>query len=74
MSLHVTVRDEQEGTVEEVRIPDGEYFLLTVGDCHVANAQHHANGTHVLTVKGRNPLPLPDVPSTSEQPQAEATS
>lgn len=68
MSLHVTVRDEQEGTVEEVRIPDGEYFLLTVGECYVASAQHHANGTHVLTIKGRKPLPLPDVTNTTYQP------
>lgn len=58
MSLHVTVRDEQTGDVETVRIPDGEYFILATAPCHVAHVNAHANGTHVLTVKDRAPQPL----------------
>ena len=61
MSLHVTVQDEQTREVETVRVPDGEYFLLVTEPCHLHHVQAHANGTHVLTIKGRDPRPLPEV-------------
>jgi hypothetical protein len=53
MSLRVTVLDEQTGDEEVVQVPDGEYFILCTAPCHVAHVNAHANGTHVLTVKGR---------------------
>lgn len=56
----MTIRDEQTGDIEMVCVPDGEYFLLVTEPCHLGHVQAHANGTHVLTVKGRDPQPLPD--------------
>lgn len=54
--LRVTVEDVATGDMETVEIPSDEYFILTTGDCHVAHVNAHANGTHVLTVKGRRSL------------------
>lgn len=63
MSLHVTVRDEQTGETEETRVADGDYLLLTVGGCHVGPIQTYpTTGTHVITIKGHRPLPLPGTP------------
>lgn len=64
MSLHLTIRDEQTGDVETVRIPDGEYFILATEPCHVAHTNAWATGTHVLTVKDHAPQPLPPEVST----------
>lgn len=60
----MTIRDEQTGDVETVRVPDGEYFILATEPCHVAHAQAYANGTHVLTIKERAPRPLPEPAQT----------
>lgn len=54
--LRVTVEDVEAGTTEVVEVPEDEYFILATGRCHVAHVQAHANGTHVLTVKGRRGL------------------
>lgn len=32
---------------------DNDYSIVCAGTCHVASAQAYANGTQVLTVKGR---------------------
>jgi hypothetical protein len=53
MSIRVTVVDEQTGDTEETVVPDGEYLLLTTDPCFLAHTAAHANGTHVLTIKGR---------------------
>jgi hypothetical protein len=53
VSVRVTVIDEQTGEEETVVVPDGEYLLTVVDPCHLAHTQVHANGTHVLTIKGR---------------------
>lgn len=50
--IRVTVTDE-DGNTETTDVGPHDYVLLCVGDCHLANTQSHANGTHVLTVKGR---------------------
>ena len=50
--IRVTVEDG-EGPPEVAVVGPHDYVLLAVGDCHIANTQVHANGTHVLTVKGR---------------------
>lgn len=53
MSVRVTVVDEQTGDTETMVIPDGDYLLTVVDPCYLAHTQVHANGTHVLTIKGR---------------------
>jgi hypothetical protein len=52
MSVHVVAVDDQTGEREEVDIPDGDYLLICVRPSHLTHTQAHANGTHVLTVKG----------------------
>jgi hypothetical protein len=54
MSLRVTVVDEQTGDRDEATVPDGDYLIL-VTDPATVHVQAYANGTHVLTVKGRKP-------------------
>jgi hypothetical protein len=50
--IRVTVEDLATGEVETVELKD-DYMILAAGSCHVHHIQAHANGTHVLTVKGR---------------------
>ena len=74
--LRITVEDLETGDKETREMPAGEYFLLTTAPCYVAHTQTHANGTHVLTIKGRINRPatpenrLP--PSAFMQPAEEA--
>jgi hypothetical protein len=49
----VTVVDEQTGEEETLIVADGDYLLTVVDPCYLDHTQAHANGTHVLTVKGR---------------------
>jgi hypothetical protein len=53
MSLRVTIVDEQTGDTEETTVPDGDYLLICTQPCYIAHTSAHANGTHVLTIKGR---------------------
>ena len=53
MSVKVTVVDEQTGDREEAIVPDGDYLIICTAPAWVHHVQAHANGTHVLTVKGR---------------------
>jgi hypothetical protein len=53
VSLRVTVVDEQTGDTDTAVVPDGDYLLLVTDPAH-ASFQAHANGTHVITVKGRS--------------------
>lgn len=53
MSLRVTVVDIETGDSDEAVVADGDYLIICTEPCHVAHTQAHANGTHVLTVKGR---------------------
>lgn len=52
MSIEVTIRDTETGE-SETGIIDNDYILVVAGTCHVATTQAYANGTHVLTIKGR---------------------
>lgn len=47
----VTARDLGSGESETVEIVN-DYVVVTDGTCEVAGVQVHANGTHVITVKG----------------------
>jgi len=48
----VTVEDLATGEKEVVEVKD-DYLILAAGSCHVEHVQTYANGTHILTVKGR---------------------
>lgn len=52
-AIKVTVSDPETGEVFEEQVIDNDYLLLCVGTAYLANTQAHANGTHVLTLKGR---------------------
>ncbi len=56
MSLHVTVVDEQTGDTEEITVAEADYLLVCAEPCYLAHTSAYANGTHVLTVKGRKGL------------------
>lgn len=45
--------DEQTGDTSTEVVPDGDYLLIVTDPAYVANIQTYANGTHVLTIKGR---------------------
>lgn len=53
MSVRVSVVDLETGDTSEQIVPDGDYMILTTEPCYVDGIQSYANGTHVLTVKGR---------------------
>lgn len=52
MSIEVTIRDTETGESQTGTIVD-DYIVIVAGTCHVATTQMYANGTHVLTIKGR---------------------
>lgn len=52
MTLKVTIVDEQTGDTETTQVPDGDYLMIVTEPAHYA-VQAYANGTHVITVKGR---------------------
>lgn len=49
----VTALDLATGENESIVIVN-DYVCTTDGSCHVAHVQSFANGTHVLTIKGRS--------------------
>lgn len=55
MSIVVTVVDTETGERGEQIVRDGNFVLIAVSPCYLAGEQHHANGTTVLTLKGRSP-------------------
>lgn len=54
--IFVTVRDSVNGHEETTEIPADDYVLLCAGRCYRYSVDAHANGTHVITVKGRRGL------------------
>jgi hypothetical protein len=53
-AVRVTVTDAKTHEVLGSQIVEaGNYVLLCVPPCRLDSEQHHANGTSVLTVKGR---------------------
>jgi hypothetical protein len=51
-NIRVTVEDLATGETETIEVRD-DYVILAAGTCHVAHVQAYANGTHILTIKGR---------------------
>ncbi len=51
MTTRVTAEDVETGETETAEITDN-YVLIREGSAYVANTVVHANGTHILTVKG----------------------
>ncbi len=51
--IRVTVEDLETGERDEKVVRAGDYLLLTVDPCYVHYTSAFANGTHVVTIKGR---------------------
>ena len=51
-NIRVTVEDLATGDTETIEVMD-DYVILAAGSCWVDHVQTYANGTHILTVKGR---------------------
>jgi hypothetical protein len=51
--IRVTVEDLKTGEKQTRDVPPGDYMLLTTEPAHVAHINAFANGTHVVTIKGR---------------------
>lgn len=52
-AIKVTVSDPESGEVLGEQTIQDDYVIITAGSCYVAHTNAHANGTHVLTLKGR---------------------
>lgn len=52
-ALRVTVKDGKTGDTEIFHVAENDYWIIATGTCEVVNVTAHANGTHVLTIKGR---------------------
>lgn len=52
--IRVTAVDLETGETAEQTIQPGNYAIITAEPCYLASEQHHANGTTVLTLKGRS--------------------
>lgn len=50
--ITVTIRDTDKGTEETQEVEQNDYFLITTGTC-TADLVVYRNGTHVVTLKGR---------------------
>lgn len=55
MAIEVTVRDTETGDSETQTITN-DYVIVCAGTCRVTYTDAHANGTHILTIKGRRGL------------------
>ena len=53
MTLHVTVTDIETSDTDTVEVPEGDYLLICHEPCHLQHTNAYANGTQVLTIKGR---------------------
>ncbi len=51
--IRITVEDLETGETETRDVPSGDYFLVTTEPAHVAHINTFANGTQVVTIKGR---------------------
>lgn len=51
--IRVSCEDLETGETGEVTIQPGNYLLIVASPCYLANEQHSANGTTVITLKGR---------------------
>lgn len=51
--LSVSVYDPESGKTSTATIEPGNYALICAAPCWLASTDSHANGTTVLTLKGR---------------------
>ena len=51
--IRITVEDLETGETQTQVVPPGDYALMTTEPAYVAHINTFANGTHVITVKGR---------------------
>jgi hypothetical protein len=49
----VTVVDVETGDSQTREVTEGDYLLICHKPCYEHHVQAYANGTHVLTIKGR---------------------
>ena len=61
--IRVTLEDLDTGQTHEQLLEPGNYALICAWPCRLDSAQHHANGTSVITLKGRaaHLLAMPEV-------------
>lgn len=52
-AIKIQVRDPTTDELLEETVIENDYLIICAGGCYVGHTQAHANGTHVLTVKGR---------------------
>lgn len=52
-TIRVTLEDLLTGQTHEQLLEPGNYSLVCAWPCRLDSAQHHANGTSVITIKGR---------------------
>lgn len=50
--IKVTVSDPITGEVLGEQVLENDYALICAGDVYLDRMDRHANGTHVLTLKG----------------------
>lgn len=53
--FRVTVEDLETGDRQAVEIAEGDFILIPVGGCYLANRAQHANGTVQLTIRDHHP-------------------
>ena len=51
-AIKVTVTDPDSGEVLGERVIENDYMLICAGSRYLHSTDAHANGTHVLTIKG----------------------
>lgn len=51
--VKVTAEDLDTGETETKVVEEGDYNIIVVAPAYIDGVQTYANGTHVITVKGR---------------------
>lgn len=52
--VKVTVSEPDDSVVLGSRVIEDDYFIVANGSAYIAHTTTHANGTHVVTIKGVN--------------------
>lgn len=67
--MRITAEDLDNGDRMTFEIEPGNYCIVAAEPCYLAGEQHHANGTTVLTLKGRaaHLMASTDVTASAEQ-------
>jgi hypothetical protein len=53
VTLRVTVTDLETGDRETTEVAEGDCLLVCHEPCYLHHTSAYANGTHVVTIKGR---------------------